>query len=51
VMAEAFFSLTSSVVMIRTVLVPDGEPYDLSPEEVVDQLLELFLTGVLPKGA
>lgn len=47
VMAEAFFSLTSSVVMIRTVLVPDGQPYDLSPEAVVSQLVDLFLSGVV----
>jgi AcrR family transcriptional regulator len=48
VMAEAFFSLTSSVVMLRSVLVSDGQPYDLSANEVVGQLVELFLSGVMP---
>jgi AcrR family transcriptional regulator len=44
VLAEAFFSLTSSFVIMRTVLgfhAPDGEELEVA----VDQLLELFWNG------
>lgn len=45
VMAEAFFALTSTLVLSRQVLGADGRA-DLAPGEVDRQLLELFLAGV-----
>lgn len=46
VMAEAFFALTSTLVMSRQLL-GNGQPsYDVPAEEINRQALELFLTGV-----
>lgn len=45
VIAEAFFSLTSSYVMIRTFL---GQGF-ADGAETVDQLFEIFWTGVAPR--
>jgi AcrR family transcriptional regulator len=47
VMSEAFFATTSSVVMMRTFLGGGARPYEMDPDEVVEQLVELFLSGVL----
>lgn len=46
VMAEAFFALTSTLVMSRQLLGNGQAPYDVPMEEVSRQVLELFLTGV-----
>jgi len=47
VMAEAFFALTSQIVMSRQVLRGSSEvPYGISFDEANRQLLELFLAGV-----
>lgn len=51
VMAEAFFALTSTLVMSRQVMSDGSIPYDLPPDEVVRQLVELYLAGVAPRGA
>ena len=50
VMAEAFFALTSTLVMSRQVLGNGDAPYDVPMEEVSRQLLELYMTGVGPGG-
>lgn len=50
VMAEAFFALTSTLVMSRQVLGDGVAGYDLPLDEVVRQLVELFLAGVSPRG-
>jgi len=47
VMSEAFFAVTSSVVMMRTFLGGGERPYDMAPDQVAEQLVELFLSGVL----
>lgn len=46
VMAEAFFTLTSTFVMSRTVLGDRVGDYGLTLDEVVAQLLEIYLVGV-----
>jgi AcrR family transcriptional regulator len=46
VMAEAFFALTSTLVMSRQLLGNGEVSYDLPVEEVSRQVLELFLSGV-----
>jgi AcrR family transcriptional regulator len=46
VMTEAFFALTSTLVMSRQLLGNGDVSYDLPVEEVSRQMLELFLTGV-----
>lgn len=47
VMAEAFFSLTSQVIMSRQVLTGSAEPrYQMSAEEAGRQLFDIFLRGV-----
>ena len=51
VMAEAFFALTSTLVMSRQVIGDGSIPYDLPSDEVVRQLIELYLAGVAPKEA
>ena len=49
VMAEAFFTLTLTLVMARQVLSGGAGPYEMSMEEVTRQALEIFLTGVMKK--
>lgn len=51
VMADAFFALTSSLVMSRQVLGDGQVAYGMAEEEVNRQVLELFLTGVGLKEA
>jgi len=51
VMAEAFFALTSTLVMSRQVLGAGGTRGDVATEEVNRQVLDLYLTGVGLKGA
>jgi len=46
VMAEAFFALTSTLVMSRQVMGNGEAPYDVPMEEINRQVLELYLTGV-----
>jgi AcrR family transcriptional regulator len=50
VMAEAFFALTSMLVMSRQLLSDGAVAYDMPLDEVVRQLVELYLAGVAPKG-
>lgn len=50
VMAEAFFALTSTLVMSRQVIGDGTVPYDMPLDEVVRQLVELYLAGVAPTG-
>ncbi len=50
VMAEAFFALTSQLVMSRQVVDAAGEIYEIPIEEATRQTLEIFLAGV-KKGA
>lgn len=51
VMAEAFFALTSQVVMSRQVLGPvSGAAVDMPFDQVAAQLLEIYLAGVAPKN-
>jgi len=45
-MAEAFFALTSTFVMSRQVLGSRLGDYGLDLDEVVRQLLDIYLTGV-----
>lgn len=45
VMAEAFFSLTSSYVMYRQVMGAAAVPADVSSDEGIVQLFELFWSG------
>lgn len=48
VMAEGFFALTSTLVMSRQVL---GEAFgDSDLDEVVRQLLDIYMTGIGVKG-
>jgi len=46
VMAEAFFALTSTLVLSRQVLGRGAVADDLAADEVERQLLDLFMTGV-----
>jgi hypothetical protein len=46
VMAEAFFALTSQMVMSRQVLDVAGEIYEIPIQEATRQTLMLFLSGV-----
>lgn len=46
VMAEAFFALTSTFVMARQVLGERSATYGLEIDEVVRQLLEIYMAGV-----
>jgi AcrR family transcriptional regulator len=46
VMAEAFFALTSSLVMSRQLLGRGATPADVPMEDVSQQVLELYLTGI-----
>ncbi len=51
VMAEAFFALTSQVIMSRQVLRGTSAPaYDMPLEGAAAQLLEVFLDGVAVRG-
>ena len=50
VMAEAFFALTSTLVMSRQVIGQGATRSDIPMEEVTRQLLDLYLTGVGLKG-
>ena len=45
-MAEAFFALTSTLVLSRQVLGRGAVADDLAADEVQRQLLDLFMTGV-----
>ncbi len=45
-MAEAFFNLTSTMVMARHLLGHAGPAEELASKETVEQLVELFWTGV-----
>jgi len=46
VVAEAFFALTSTLVMSRQLLSGDGDMYGLTMGETADQLFELFWSGI-----
>jgi len=46
VMAEAFFALTSTFVMSRQVLGSRSGDYGLDLDEIVRQLLDIYMTGV-----
>jgi AcrR family transcriptional regulator len=46
VMAEAFFALTSTLVMSRQVLSGGAGPYDMAMEQVGAQALEIYMNGV-----
>jgi AcrR family transcriptional regulator len=50
VMAEAFFALTSTYVMSRQVLGEGFAGYGMELEEIVRQLVELYLVGIGVKG-
>lgn len=49
VMAEAFFGLTSSYVMTRTLLGAAATPVDVGTDEGIAQLFDLFWSGAAPK--
>lgn len=49
VMAEAFFGLTSSYVMYRLVMGVAPLPADVSTDEGIEQLFDLFWSGAAPK--
>lgn len=51
VMADAFFSLTSTFVMSRLVLGNEFADHDIELDEVVGQLVDIYLTGITAKGA
>jgi len=51
VMADGFFSLTSSFVMSRQVLGNGFADYDMPLDDVVAQLVDIYLTGISTKGA
>jgi AcrR family transcriptional regulator len=51
VMAEAFFALTSTLVMARQVMSRGATPYEMPIEEVTRQVLEIYLAGVDASGA
>lgn len=46
IMAEAFFNVTSTMVMARQLLGHSGSPEQLATDETVTQLVELFWNGV-----
>lgn len=46
IIAEAFFALTSTLVMSRELLAGSGDLYGLTPAETTSQLFELFWFGV-----
>ncbi len=48
-MAEAFFALTSTLVMSRQLLGHAGDPDELATDEVCGQLVSLFWSGVEKK--
>lgn len=50
-MAEAFFALTSQLVMSRQFLGDAGTSYELSVEEVTNQAFEVYWAGVRAEGA
>jgi len=50
-MAEAFFNLTSTMVMARHLLGHAGPAEELGTDETVEQLVELFWRGVRSEGA
>ncbi len=45
-MAEAFFNVTSTMVMARQLLGHSGSPEELATDETASQLVELFWNGV-----
>ncbi len=51
VMAEAFFGLTSSYVIMRKVLGLGESPVDVRTDEGLEQLFDLFWSGAAPKEA
>lgn len=51
VMAEAFFALTSQLVMSRQVLDASGATYQVPIEEATRQTMEIFLAGVGSRAA
>jgi len=52
VIAEAFFALTSGVIMSRQVMSGESEPpYGMTIHEAAGQLLEIFMAGVGTTGA
>jgi AcrR family transcriptional regulator len=51
VIAEAFFGLTSSYVIMRTVLDLGESPVDVRTDEGIEQLFDLFWSGAAPKEA
>lgn len=50
VLAEAFFSMTSSYVMYRMVLGAADVPGDVALDDTVEQLVELFWSGAVAEG-
>jgi AcrR family transcriptional regulator len=46
VMSEAFFALTSTLVMARQVMGRGAAPYEMPLEEVTRQVLEIYMDGV-----
>jgi AcrR family transcriptional regulator len=46
IMAEAFFNVTSTMVMARQLLGHSGNPEELAADETASQLVELFWSGV-----
>jgi hypothetical protein len=50
VMAEAFFALTSTLVMARQVMSGGAAPYEMPLEEVTRHVMEIYLNGVVPRG-
>jgi hypothetical protein len=51
VMAEAFFGLTSSYVIMRTILGLGESPVDNRTNAGIEQLFDLFCSGAAPKEA
>lgn len=51
VMAEAFFGLTSSYVIMRTILGLGESPADVRTDAGIEQLFDLFWSGAAPKEA
>ena len=46
IMAEAFFNITSTMVMARQLLGHSGRPEELASDDTIAQLVELFWNGV-----
>lgn len=46
IMAEAFFNITSTMVMARQLLGHSAKPEELASDETIAQLVELFWNGV-----